>query len=130
MSGDNGLDRIYIRDLFLRCVIGVNAEERQEKQDVQINIVIFADLDRACRNDRLEDSVNYKTLKKKVIRLVENSEFFLIEKLAAKIADLCLDEKRVQKVRVLVDKPGALRFARSVAVEIERQRLPEQDHAG
>ena len=116
------LDKIYIRDLALRCIIGFNNDERREKQDIIINIVLDVDLAEACRSDNVEDSVNYKTVKKKIIATVEQSSFNLIERLAEEVAQVCLGYKLIQKVRVTVDKPGALRFARSVAVEIVRSR--------
>lgn len=117
-----GRDRIHIRDLELRCIIGVFDEERREVQDVRINITLFADLGEACRSDALADSVDYKELKNEIIDQVEGSSFLLIERLAQAIAELCLGHPRVEAVRVVVDKPGALRFARSVAVEIERHK--------
>ncbi len=115
-------DKIYIRDLEIRCIIGVNQDERTEKQDVVINVILFTDTRKAGRTDALEDSVDYKKVKKTILSLVENSEFLLIEKLADEIAKVCLDDTKVQKVNVTVDKPGALRYTRSVAVEIVRTR--------
>ena len=115
-------DKIYIRDLAIRCIIGVNQDERTEKQDVIINVILFTDTRRAGQTDVLEDSVDYCTVKKAILSLVDNSEFMLIEKLADEIAKVCLDDSKVQKVNVMVDKPGALRYARSVAVEIVRTR--------
>ena len=115
-------DKIYIRDLAVRCIIGVNHDERTEKQDVVINIILFTDTGKAGQSDILEDTVDYKMVKKAVLSLVENSTFVLIEKLAEEIAKVCLGYSKVQKVNVTVDKPGALRYARSVAVEIVRTR--------
>ncbi|MBN1899465.1 MAG: dihydroneopterin aldolase [Spirochaetes bacterium] len=115
-------DKIYIRDLHLRCIIGINDEERIKKQDILINIVIWTDLIKSGKTDKIEDSVNYKTLKKEIMTLVENSSFLLIEKLAEEIATKCLANKKINQVQVTVDKPHALRFARSVAVEITRSR--------
>lgn len=120
-DGDH-LDRIHIRDLALRCIIGIYEEERREKQDVVINITLYADLHKPCRTDDVADTVDYKVLKKKVIALVEQSSCRLIEHLAEGIAQTCLAEPRVARVTVCVDKPAALRFARSVAVEITRDR--------
>lgn len=116
------LDRIYIRDLHLRCIIGIYEEERREKQDIVINVTLYADLREAGRSDRIEDTVDYKAIKKRLISMVEQSCCFLVEHLAQRIAAVCLDDARVQRVVVTVDKPGALRFARSVAVEITRDR--------
>ena len=116
------MDRIYIRDLALRCIIGVYPEERREKQDVTINVTLECDHSAAAASDRLEDAVDYKGIKKEIIRLVEGSQFQLIEALAERIAGLCLENSKVAAATVCVDKPGALRFARSVAVEVTRLR--------
>jgi FolB domain-containing protein len=116
------VDRLVIRDLAARCIIGLNDEERREKQDVLINITLHADLRAAGKSDRVGDSVDYRTLKKGVLRLVEGSTFYLIERLAEAVAELCLAEEKVCRVEVVVEKPSALRFARSVGVEIMRER--------
>ena len=116
------MDRIRIRDVLLRCIIGINDDERREKQDVVINIVLECDHSAAAKSDDLADAVDYKGIKKDVIKLVEASQFNLIEKLADRIADTCLQNPRVQRATVTVDKPAALRFARSVAVEVTRGR--------
>ncbi len=115
-------DLIHIRDLQLRCVLGVLPEERREKQDVVINITLYADLSKAGASDRLEDTVDYKKIKKAVLAVTEHSSYYLVEALAEKIAAICLEDRNVMRAIVTVDKPGALRFARSVAVEISRTR--------
>ncbi len=122
MKKPEKLDRIMIRDLLLRCLIGVNESERKEKQDVLINIALWCDLSKATETDKIEKTVDYKAINKNVIKLVENSSFFLIETLAEKIAQTCLEFEGVEKTKVTVEKPGALRFARSVGVEITRKR--------
>ena len=124
MAADE-LDRIHIRDLLLRCIIGVREWERQQLQDVLIDITLYADLSAACRGDHLEDTVDYVTVNKRVIRLVEASSFQLIERLAEAVAEACLLEPRVRRVDVMVSKPGALRFARTVAVQITRTRAED-----
>jgi len=122
MAADRPLDRIHIRDLTVRCIIGIYPEERREKQDVVVNITLEANLRAACQSDRLDDTVDYKGLKRRIIAMIESSSRFLIERLAQDVAELCLAEPKVTRVTVSVDKPGALRFARSVAVEITRAR--------
>ena len=116
------LDQIHIRDLKLRCILGVYDEERREKQDVVINITMFGDFSKACASDNLEDAVDYKAIKKKILALVENSKCFLVERLAESIAQVCLKPDSIQQARVTVDKPGALRFAQSVALDITRTK--------
>lgn len=115
-------DEIRIQDLHLRTIIGINDEERRNRQDVLINITLYADTRAAGESDDIADTVNYRTITKQVIALVEDSQFYLVEKMAAEIADICLGDRRVERARVSVQKPGALRFARSVGVTIERGR--------
>ncbi len=115
-------DVIEIRDLHLRTIIGINDWERKDKQDVLINLKIYTDTRRAGETDRIEDTLNYRTLTKRIIHLVETSRFYLVEKLAEEIARVCVLEFDVPRVEVRVEKPAALRFARSVGVHIQRSR--------
>lgn len=127
MDRQDDLDRIHIRNLALRCIIGFRDWERQKKQDVTINLTVFADLSKARQTDRVEDALDYKALKDRIIEMVEASSFHLLERLAGSIAELCLDDPIVQRADVTVDKPGALRFSESVAVETTlRRRDSEQ----
>src|SRR5215468_6504692 len=122
ISMNTPMDRIVIKDLMLRCVIGLSAEERREKQDVLINLILWTDLRPAAASDSIENAVDYSVLKKRIITLVEGSQFHLAETLADRIARLCLEQPAVQQVQVTVEKPTALRFAHSVGVEIIRSR--------
>jgi D-erythro-7,8-dihydroneopterin triphosphate epimerase len=115
-------DQIQIKDLLLRAIIGINDEERRNRQDVLINLTLFADTRPAGVSDDIADAVNYRTITKRIIALVEDSRFNLVEKMVVEIADLCLENPHVERVRVSVEKPGALRFARSVGITIERGR--------
>lgn len=115
-------DRIEIRDLLLRGILGINPEERDKPQDILVNLTLFADLRPAGSSDSIDDTVNYRTITKRIIEHVERAGRFTVEALAADIAGLCVADPRVERVRVRVEKPGALRFARSVGVEIERRR--------
>lgn len=116
------MDRIFIRELALRCIIGIYPEERREKQDIIINVEMQCDLRKAGRSDDLNDTVDYKAIKKAILKLVEESSFQLIESLAEKISDIALADDKVEQAVVSIDKPGALRFAKSSAVEITRVR--------
>ena len=118
------LDQIHIRDLRCRCIIGVNAEERREKQDIVIHVTMYADLQKACKTDDIHDSVDYRAVKKDILKIVETSQFRLVEALAEAIAQQCLTRPLVHRVRVAVEKPGALRFARTAGVQITRASNP------
>lgn len=116
------MDQIFIKDLIARGIIGVNDPEREKPQEILINITLFVDVNRAGETDKIEDTVNYRTLAKKALAHAESAKRFTVEALAADIAKICLEDKKVQKVCVRVEKPGAVRFSRSVGVEIERNR--------
>lgn len=116
------MDKIIIKDLLVRSIIGINPDERIKKQDILINIVLFADTRQAAISDDIDDAVNYKAITKQIIDHVENSSDFLVEKLVNDIACLILKDYPVEKVQVRVEKPGALRFAESVGIEILRIR--------
>jgi FolB domain-containing protein len=116
------MDRILISDLLVRCIIGINEEERREKQDVVINIALSADLRKAGKSDKFEDAVDYRSFRKRIVHLAENSHYYLVEALAEAVAEVCLDHPAVLQAQVRVEKPTALRFARSVGVEITRKR--------
>jgi len=111
-----------IRDLLVRCIIGIDEAERREKQDVVINIALATDLSGPGRSDRFEDAIDYRSMKKLILSVVEKSEYYLVEALAEGIAEICLEDPAVQEAQVTVEKPSALRFARSVGVEITRSR--------
>lgn len=115
-------DTIFIEDLLIRCVIGIHDWERKTQQDVLINIELDVDTAAAGASDDFADTVDYRALTKNVIEMAEKSAFQLVEALAEAIARLCLADDRVEAARVQVEKPGALRFARTVGVEIERVR--------
>ncbi len=116
------LDQITISDLRFRCIVGVGEDERREKQDIVAQVVMFVDLRTAGRSDAIEDTVDYKAVKKDILGAAERSEFRLIEALAQGIADICLSRERVKRVAITVEKPGALRFARTVSVRIIRDK--------
>lgn len=116
------MDQIFIRDLAARGIIGINDWERETPQEMVINIVLFTDLRTAGESDDIRDSVDYSYIAKKILAHAETSRRLTVEALAADLARLCLDEPRVEKVRVRVEKPGAVRFSRSVGVEIKRSK--------
>ena len=116
------MDQIFIKDLLARGIIGMNEWEREKPQDIIINITLYADLREAGRTDDIKNSVDYRRVAKKAIAQAETAARFTVEALASDIAGLCLEEPNVQKVRVRVEKPGAVRFSRSVGVEVERER--------
>ncbi len=115
-------DRIFLRDLRVEATIGIWEWERRIRQYVSIDLEMAADIARAAATDRIEDTLNYKGVAKRVQEFVGTSSFQLVETLAERIAALVLEEFGVPWVRVTVNKPGAIRGARDVGVSIRRER--------
>lgn len=114
------MDKVIIKNLLARGIIGIRDWERREPQNILINVTIFTDTHRAALTDNINDCANYSVLAKKVQAHAESAERLTVEALANDLAALCLQERNVLKVIVRVEKPGAVRFAESVGVEIER----------
>ena len=113
-------DAVIIRDLLVRGIIGVNDWEREKKQDIVINLSLSVDARAAGESDDIADALNYRTLTKRVIAHVETAEPYLVEALAHQIARIAIVDFGAQRAKVRVEKPGALRYAHSVGVEVER----------
>jgi D-erythro-7,8-dihydroneopterin triphosphate epimerase len=119
----DSLDRIVIRDLLVRGIVGINPEERRDRQDILVNVTMWADTRLAAASDDIADAVNYRAVAKAIIAHIEASQPYLVERMTADLAAICFaQDARVQAVEVSVEKPGALRFARSVGVVIYRVR--------
>jgi FolB domain-containing protein len=116
------MDQVFITGLVARGIIGINDSEREKPQEILINIVLFTDLHQAGVSDNIQDSVNYRSVAKRALAHAETARRQTVEALAADLARICLEEPGVQQVRVRVEKPGAVRFSKSVGVEIERAK--------
>lgn len=114
------MDLIYVRNLRAECVIGVFEWERRIRQTIAIDLDLAADIAKAARTDRLEDTLDYKAVAKRILDFVGQSQFQLVETLAEKVAEVVLTEFTVRWVRVRINKKGALRHATDVGVIIER----------
>jgi len=116
------MDKIFIKDLVARGIIGVNDWEREKPQEIVINVTVFTDTRRAAESDDLADCVDYRALAKKVQAHAETAARLTVEALANDLATICLEQPGVEKAIVQVEKPGAVRFSRSVGVEVERNK--------
>ena len=114
------MDIIYLNDLEIETIIGIFDWERRVKQKVRLNLEMGADIRPAARSDKIEDTLNYKSVAKRLIEFVEQSEYQLVETLAEQVADIIISEFDIPWVRVTLNKPGAVRYAGDVGVIIER----------
>lgn len=117
------LDRIYIKDLVVPGIIGIKPDERVTPQDVLVNATLWVDTRPAAGSDDIGDAVNYRTLTKAIIAHIESGDPMLVERLVAELAAIALrSDERIHQVEMSVEKPGALRHARSVGITVRRSR--------
>jgi len=115
-------DRIYIRDLLVQGIIGVNDDERDTAQDILVNVALEVDARRAGASDEIHDAVDYGAVARELVAYTRGARHLLVEKLATELARLCLGHRGVSRATVRVEKPQALSLARSAGVEITRTR--------
>jgi FolB domain-containing protein len=118
------MDGIIIKDLLARGVLGITDRERERPQDILINAVLYTDITTAAESDNIADCVDYSKVARKLVAHAESAARRTVEALVTDLVELCLEEPGVQGVRMRVEKPGAVRFARTVGVEIERFHTP------
>jgi FolB domain-containing protein len=114
------MDKVFIKNLLIRGIIGISEVERSNRQDIVVNVILFTDTSAAAQSDNIEDCVNYRTVAKRIMAHVERTARYTVEALASDLMEICLSGKGVHGARVRVEKPGAVRFSESVGVEIER----------
>ncbi len=116
------MDTIFIRDLRIPCVIGVHDWERRIQQTVTIDLDVAVDLRKAGHTDSLSDTVDYRVLRDRIEQAVRGSAYVLLEALAERIAQICLEEEKVQGVDVTIRKPGAVKDTAAAGVRVSRKR--------
>jgi dihydroneopterin aldolase len=114
------MDIVYIRDLKIETIIGINDWEREVRQTVSLDLEMATDIRGAAASDDIEDTVDYKAVAKRIIGFVEESEFLLVEKMAERISDILREEFGIPWLRLRIGKPGAVTGAVDVGVIIER----------
>ncbi|MCB0022537.1 MAG: dihydroneopterin aldolase [Caldilinea sp.] len=121
------MDRIFIKDLLVRGIVGIKPDERANRQDILVNATFWADTRPAALSDQIEDTVNYRSAAKAMIAHIESEGPQLVERLAADLVRVCFEsDPRIQAVEMSVEKPGAVRFSRSVGLTIYRTRAEMQ----
>lgn len=114
------MDLVFIEDLRIQTVIGVFDWEREITQTVSLDLQMAFDISGAAASDDIADTLDYKSVSKRLIQFVEGSEFQLVEALAEHCASIVLEEFPVSWVHLKLSKPGAVRGSSAVGVSIER----------
>ena len=114
------IDKVFITNLHVRGILGIHDWERITPREIIINATMFTDTIPAAQSDDISDCVNYSDMAKKLRAHAESAARMTIEALANDLAEICLQDLRVVKVILRVDKPGAVPETDSMAVEVER----------
>ena len=114
------MDIVYIRELEVRTIIGIFDWEREQRQVVSLDLEMGSDIATAAATDTIENALDYKAVAKRLIDFIEKSEFFLVETLAERVADILVNEFNVPWVKLRLGKPGAVTGSKDVGVIIER----------
>lgn len=115
-------DKVLIKDLRAQAIIGVDDEERVNRQTVLVSIEIHTDLRPAGASDKIADTIDYRAISEAILAMVEGSAFFLVERLAEEVAAICLAEPLVIRAIVTIEKPDALSYTGRVGVTVDRYR--------
>ena len=113
---------LFIKNLTVSCIIGVNSDEREHEQEIRIQLFLWTDIAKASRSDHLEDALDYSKIYKEVVRRVEHSSFYLIERLAYEVATICLQHPLTHRVKVVIEKIEALEKAESSGIELTLEK--------
>jgi len=113
---------LFIKNVQVRCIIGVNTYEREHEQEIRMQLFLWTDIAKASHSDNLEDALDYSTVYKEVVQRVEHSKFYLIERLAYEVATICLQHPLTLKAKVVIEKIGALKKAESAGIELTLEK--------
>lgn len=116
------MDIVYIRELEIETVIGIYDWEREVKQVVSLDLDMATDIYKAAQSEKIEDTLDYKAVSKRLIAFISESKFLLVETMAEQVANILMEEFNVPWLRLRLSKPGAVRGARDVGVIIEREK--------
>lgn len=113
---------LFIKNLTVSCIIGVNRDEREREQEIRMQLFLWTDIAKASRSDHLEDALDYSAIYKEVVKRVEHSKFYLIERLAYEVATICLRHPLTRKAKVIIEKIEALEKADSAGIELTLEK--------
>ena len=113
---------LFIKNLTVTCILGVNSDEREHEQEIRMQLFLWTNIAHASRSDQLEDTLDYSAIYKEVVQRVEHSQFYLLERLAFEVATMCLQHPLTLKVKVVLEKMGALKKAESAGIEVTLEK--------
>ena len=114
------MDKIFLRNLKVKTRIGIFEWEKAVDQMININLILYLDIKKSAKSKKIEDSVNYKSISKRIISLAENNKFELVESMIENMAEIIFNEYNIQQITISISKPVAIRGSDDVGIEITR----------
>ena len=122
INPNSGYDLIFLNDFMIDANIGVYKHEKIKSQPLRINIIAKVKNPKKINDDKLYSVVCYNQISKKIKKIINSGHTILLEKLAEKIFQECFKNKRIQTIKIRLEKLDAIKEAESAGIEVERSR--------
>tara|TARA_B100001027_G_scaffold93548_1_gene64163 strand:- start:3281 stop:3709 length:429 start_codon:yes stop_codon:yes gene_type:complete len=122
INPNSGYDLIFLNDFMIDANIGVYKHEKTKRQPLRINIIAKVKNPKKINDDKLYSVVCYNQISKKIKKIIKSGHTILLEKLAEKIFQECFKNKRIQTIKIRLEKLDAIEEAESAGIEVERSR--------
>lgn len=122
INPNSGYDLIFLNDFMIDANIGVYRHEKIKSQPLRINIIAKVKNPKKINDDKLYSVVCYNQISKKIKKIIKSGHTILLEKLAEKIFQECFKNKRIQTMKIRLEKLDAIQEAESAGIEVERSR--------
>ena len=119
---NSGYDLIFLNDFLIQASIGVYKHEKEITQPLRINIIAKVKNPKNINDDNLQSVVCYNQISKKIKKIIKLGHTILLEKLAEKIFQECFKNKRIETMKIRLEKLDAIQGAESAGIEVERSR--------
>ena len=122
IDNNSGYDLIFLNDFLVQANIGVYKYEKNITQPLRINIVAKVRNPKRINDDNLQSVVCYNQISRKIKKIIKSGHTVLLEKLAEKILEECFKNKRIETMKIRLEKLDAIQDAESAGIEVERSR--------
>jgi len=119
----SGYDLIFLNDFTLQANVGVYKHEKEKTQPIKINVIAKVRNPKRINDNNLQSVVCYNQISKKIKKIIKSGHTILLEKLAEKIFQECFKNKRIETIKIRLEKPEAIEGAAGAGIEVERSRI-------
>ena len=113
---------VFIKDFIIQEIIGIHEHEKTKKQKIKFNIVVNVKQNTVPDEKDIKSIVDYEKITNKLENLVKNKKYNFLESLAEDSFKEIFEDKRINSVKIKIEKPDAIKNADSVGVEVLKNR--------